>query len=361
MLQLKNISLTQFKNYGQKQFLFNEKVVAICGNNGIGKTNLLDAIHYLCFTKSYFTKMDANNVMHGQQGFRVLGEMQKNDEPFTINCVLRETGKKELQVNGTTCAKFSSHIGQFPLVMIAPDDVALITDGSEERRKFVDTLICQLNADYLHQLISYNKVLLQRNSLLKQFAEAQQRNMPLLEVLDEQLMESGNKIFATRNKVLQTLLPLVGKYYSEIAAQEEGLALQYESSLHTQTFGQLLQQNREKDFLSQRTNGGIHKDDLGFTLQDEPFKQTASQGQRKSLLFALKLAEFDMLQKNKGFSPLLLLDDIFEKLDAQRMHNLLQKVCIENQGQVFITDTHAERLHSNLSHLKINYQLIELA
>lgn len=361
MLQLQNISLTQFKNYKQKEFLFNEKVIAICGNNGIGKTNLLDAIHYLCFTKSYFTKTDANNVMHGEQGFRVFGQMQKNHESFVINCVLRETGKKELQVNGVLSAKFSSHIGEFPLVMIAPDDVALITDGSEERRKFVDTLICQLNADYLQQLITYNKVLLQRNSLLKQFAETQQRNLPLLEVLDDQLMEAGNKIFLLRNKVLQTLLPLVGKYYTEIAAQEEGLALQYESSLHTQTFSQLLQQNREKDFLSQRTNGGIHKDDLSFTLQDEPFKQTASQGQRKSLLFALKLAEFDMLQKSKGFSPLLLLDDIFEKLDAQRMQNLLQKVCIENEGQVFITDTHAERLHSHLSHLKISYQLIELA
>ncbi len=361
MLQLQNISLTQFKNYPQKTFLFNEKVVAICGSNGIGKTNLLDAIHYLSFTKSYFTKTDANNVMHGQQGFRVFGDMLKNAEIFKINCVLRETGKKELQVNGATIAKFSSHIGQFPLVMIAPDDVAVITEGSEERRKFLDTLLSQLNAAYLQQLITYNKVLLQRNSLLKQFAETQQRNMPLLEVLDEQLIESGNQIFALRNRELQTLLPLVGKYYTEIAGQDEGLALQYESSLHTQTFVQLLQQNRERDFLAQRTNGGIHKDDLHFTLQDESFKQTASQGQRKSLLFALKLAEFDLLQKSKGFAPLLLLDDIFEKLDAQRMQNLLQKVCIENEGQVFITDTHAARLQSNLSQLKISYQLIELA
>jgi DNA replication and repair protein RecF len=353
---LKKISVTQFKNYGFASFSFTERVVGICGSNGVGKTNLLDAIYYLCFTKSYFSKTDAQNVQFGKDGFRLEGDI--DGKP--VVCVFRGAGKKEFYFDGTAYEKFSHHIGKFPSVVVAPDDAELVTGVSEERRKYMDTLLSQVDAGYLQQLIHYNKLLQQRNSLLKRFAEQGTVNIQLLEVMDEQIIGPANYIHSLRKEYSATIAALAGQLYQKIAGKDETVSLQYESQLNGHAFYLLLQQNREKDLLLQRTNAGIHKDEIGMLLNGQVFKTIASQGQRKSLLFALKLAEFETLKKAKGFAPILLLDDVFEKLDNDRMQHLLHEVCSQNTGQVFITDTHRERLEQAFATLGAKHQLIEL-
>jgi DNA replication and repair protein RecF len=366
MLQFKQISLTQFKNYKSASFLFNKKVVGICGANGTGKTNLLDAIYYCCFTKSYFTAADSAVVHYGTKGFRVAANAAINNKPFTVTAVLRETGKKEISFNDSLYTRFSDHIGKMPAVMIAPDDVAIITGGSEERRKLFDALLCQLNPGYLQQLMNYNKLLLQRNSLLKQFADQRSADEALLGIIDGQLIQAGVFVYEMRCKFLNDFLEASKKHYHTIAKTNDPVLLTYESELHRQSnqlplefFRELMAANRQKDFTLQRTTAGIHRDDLKLQLNGQPFKQFASQGQRKSLLFALKLTEFEMLQQHKGFAPVLLLDDVFEKLDTGRMTNLLREVCIEKQGQVFITDTHRNRLEEQLKAIGSEYEIIE--
>ena len=390
MLRLTKISITQFKNYNFSTFSFKERVVGICGLNGKGKTNLLDAIHYLCFTKSYFSKTDSAFIQFEKDGFRLEGSVMANYQiaatatgDFSnkkdnhkqngnledkvdqysndqIVCIFRGVGKKEFLLNGVPYAKYSEHIGKYPCVMIEPDDIGLITGGSEDRRKFLDTLLCQIDAEYLQQLIIYTKVLQQRNSLLKRFAEQAKTNEGLLEVLNQQLIKPGNYIYSVRKTFTAQIIPLVQQFYKQIANNDEQVTLQYESHLNNATFESILIQNREKDGFLQRTNGGIHKDDISIALNGQVFKNIASQGQRKSLLFALKLAEFELLKVNKGFAPLLLLDDVFEKLDDQRMQNLLNWVCNDNDGQVFITDTHKKRLEDAFIELNTSYQIIEL-
>ena len=367
MLRLNNISLIQFKNYLGRSIPFTERIICISGRNGIGKTNLLDAIHYLCFTKSYFTR-DANNILKGHDGFRLEGEFKIWDKPEKAICILRETGKKEFSINGQFYEKFSRHIGHYPCVIIAPDDIQIITAGSEERRRFIDALLSQLDAGYLQKLIIYNKVLQQRNSLLKAFAESGNKDLSLLSILDDQLREPGEKIFEKRKAFLVAFLPMVKQLYNEISKQfvskdlfDENINLFYDSELLQISFTELLRVNQTKDMLAWRTTAGIHRDDLEFNLNEQPFKLMASQGQKKSLLFALKLAEIEILKKEKQFAPLLLLDDVFEKLDEARIANLFQRVCIENDGQVFITDTNKERLKQHLEPLHQSYQLVDLS
>ena len=360
MLRLKKISLTQFKNYVSQSLEFDKRIVAITGRNGIGKTNLLDAVHYLCFTKSYFSSTDVQAAQFNTDGFRIEGLFEKHQEEQKVVAIYRGPGKKEVLLNDMPYEKFSSHIGQFTCVMVAPDDVELIIGGSEERRKFIDTLLSQIDANYLQQLITYTKVLQQRNSLLKTIAETGKTDWGLLDVLDQQLAEPGKFIFSKRKELLQSFLPYVQKLYAEIAGNSEEVCLTYESQLIHHSFESLTEQFRQKDFILQRTGAGIHKDDLDIRLSNQNFKTIASQGQRKSLLFALKLAEFEVLKNNKGFAPLLLLDDVFEKLDDRRMDNLLKRVCLENETQVFITDTHEDRIKESLGQMGVPFQVIEL-
>lgn len=360
MLKLSKISLTLFKNYDFNSFDFTARVIGICGLNGKGKTNLLDAIYYCCFTKSYFTASDQLNISFGKEGFRLEALFQDGAAPQKVVCINRGPAKKEFFLNDVPYEKLSKHIGLLPMVMIAPDDIEIITGGSEDRRKLIDSILCQLDATYLQQLMVYNKVLLQRNSLLKQFAEKGHTDEPLLQVLDHQLTGPGNYVFEKRKAFTHDLVPLVQDFYQQIAENEEIIKIHYESKLLQHSFNELLVKNRERDAYLQRTNAGPHKDDLIFELNGQAFKSIASQGQRKSLLFALKLAEFEIMKTSKGFAPLLLLDDVFEKLDENRMKNLLHWVCNENEGQVFITDTHKERLQSAFKQLNVTGQIIEL-
>jgi DNA replication and repair protein RecF len=355
---LKSIALTQFKNYRSASFVFSDRITAICGRNGVGKTNLLDAIYYCCFTKSYFTRIDNQNAHYETVGFRIQGDFQLDDgEEVSVICILRETGRKEFLWQHELYTKLGSHIGKLPCVIIAPDDVQIITGGSEERRRFLDALLSQLDQEYLQHLIDYNKVLQQRNSLLR---SPENPDLNLLDVYDEQLIASGNYIYSKRKEFLHLLIPSIQALYTDISGGREKLSLQYDSQLLDLSFPELLTRFREKDRLLQRSNAGIHKDDIEFHLDGQPFKTIASQGQRKSLLFALKLSEFETLKSAKGFPPLLLLDDVFEKLDEDRMRNLLDRVCVRNTGQVFITDTHEERIREHLGDLGTSYQIISL-
>ncbi|HRQ51828.1 MAG TPA: DNA replication and repair protein RecF [Agriterribacter sp.] len=360
MFKLSDISLVQFRNYSDARFSFSGNVTGICGKNGSGKTNLLDAIYYMCFTKSYFGKTDIQNVQQGKQGLRLEGRITLKDSCHHITCVLRENGKKEFGVDHENYSRFAAHIGKFPCVMIAPDDVAIITQASEERRKFIDYTISQLDAAYLQTLIDYNKILQQRNSLLKQLADTGIMDENLMEVISNQLIAAGNFIYTRRSQFLERFIPVVLRLYYTIATNEEKLSITYKSNLKSIGFKELLLNNKAKDIALQRTTQGIHRDDLELSLEDYPFKTMASQGQRKCLLFALKLAEFEVLLQHKGFPPLLLLDDIFEKLDETRMRNLLFKVCVENKGQVFITDTHCGRLKEALEQLQVSHEIIAL-
>ena len=360
MLLLKKIQVTQFKNYGYQSFTFDKNSVGICGLNGKGKTNLLDAIYYCCFTKSYFSGSDSLNIRFGEDGFRLEAVFLKDEKEQKLVCINRGGNKKEIMLNDVPYEKFSKHIGTFPAVMIAPDDIELITGTSDHRRRYIDTVLSQSDPDYLQQLILYNKVLQQRNSLLKNWENDRAHSPELLNILDAQLTEPGKLIYAKRTVFTNQLIPLVQQFYHMIANDSESVALHYQSQLNDMSFGDLLLRGRQKDLLLQRSNTGIHKDDIFFELNGQVFKQIGSQGQRKSLLFALKLAEFEMLKNNKGFAPLLLLDDVFEKLDSIRMQQLLQWVCRENTGQVFITDTHCERLEEAFDSLDADYQVIKL-
>ena len=359
LLHIRHIDLLQFRNYSSAKFSFEQRITAICGSNGKGKTNLLDAIYYLCFTKSYFNKTDAQSVEMGSMGFRVSGNFTKKDELLEIALLLRENNKKELQIDSEIITPFSTHIGRLPIVFVAPDDVVLIAGSSEERRKLMDTVLSQTDPDYLSNLIKYGRILQERNKYLKS-EEISRIDFTLLDSYDQQLSEFGSKILEKRNLFFTQYIPLVQELFAFISEGKESPKLDYSPSTTVEHYKKDLLLSRQKDLILQRTTIGIHKDDLEIALMGLPFKQMASQGQRKSMLFALKLAEFEYLKHHFGFEPILLLDDVFEKLDQQRLEKLLEWVCNRNTGQVLLTDTHPDRISKALSEYALTYHLIQL-
>jgi DNA replication and repair protein RecF len=358
--RLQQIDLLQFKNHPQSHFAFGQRITAITGPNGAGKTNLLDAIHYLCFARSYFTRTDQLLTAWGQQGFRVSGVFEKNEKAFEVACIVREDGGKEVNCQGELFKKLSGYLGRFSCVMICPDDIALVNEGSENRRRFLDTILCQANNGYLQNLQQYNKVLTQRNSLLKQFAETGRRDMALLKIYDEQLLRYGQPVFELRTGLCAELVPLVNKHYRLLSGGDDGITLQYKSPLQDAPFEQLLAENVQKDMAMQRTRYGPHRDDVLLLLREAPVKQSASQGQKKTLLLALKLAELVLLGEALDSKPILLLDDIFEKLDGGRLERLIEFVTHGCTNTVFLTDTSAERVSQVLNSAKAEWQLAEV-
>ncbi len=354
-----HIDLIQFRNYHTLSLDFKERIVAFCGSNGVGKTNLLDAIYYLGFTKSYFNKPDALSPEIPNGGFRINGSFGMDEQQTEVSILLRENGKKELLVDLSPVQKFSDHIGKIPLVFIAPDDTKMITGPSEERRAFIDALIAQYDHDYLVHLIKYNKTLLERNRFLKQMPY-QQIDQHLLDSYDELLYQHGVPILKKRLDFSQLFFPKILHIFGFLSDERESPTVSYQSSTSISTYLIDIKNSLQKDFALQRTSIGIHKDDIDIEMNKLPFKQTASQGQKKSMLFALKLASFEMLHQQKGFEPILLLDDIFEKLDQQRLKKLMEWVCVQHQGQVFMTDTHADRLQQLLDDISLPFQTINL-
>lgn len=342
MLQVHHLQLLHFKNYTQGDFHFPARIICIHGANGCGKTTILDAIHYLCFTKSYFQHLDSAIITHGKHGMRLDARFE-NQTSHLVTCIIRENGRKEFLIDESPYVGFSQHIGKFPCVFIAPDDINLIMEGSETRRKFLDAMMSQTNAAYMQHLILYNRYLQQRNSLLKQWAEGGVKDFSLLAVYNKQLHEIGTRVFEEREHYCTKFKTKVKQIYALLTEAKEEIDLYYSSQLQREPLLDLLEKHSDRDILTQRTNFGIHKDDLVFNLQGMPMKQVASQGQRKSFLFALKLAQFEMVHELTGKFPLLLLDDIFEKLDEQRSRQLITYIK-RSESQVFITDTHEERL-----------------
>ncbi len=357
---LKNITLLNFKNYTDADLHFSETVNVFTGNNGSGKTNMLDAIHYLCLCKSYFNPIDSQQIKTGEDIFMIQGDFDRNATNEKITCGVKRNQKKQFKRNKKEYDKLAEHIGLFPVVMVSPYDVNLIMEGSEERRKFIDNVISQTNAHYLDQLIIYNKILLNRNALLKQIAITRKYDPALLEILDDQLIAAGNKIFSIRKAFMDDFIPLFNHYYIYLTDNKEAVALNYQSQLNENTFSSLLQNTLEKDRILERTTIGIHKDELAFVISDMPLKKFGSQGQQKSFLIALKLAQYAYLSKNKGFKPLLLLDDIFDKLDDNRVQKLMQMVSHQDFGQIFITDTGKERVQLIFKKIEVDVTLFEV-
>jgi len=341
---LKNITLLNFKNYSDANVSFSKTVNAFVGNNGAGKTNLLDAIHYLCLCKGYFNPIDSQQIKTNEDLFMIQGDFERLEKNEKITCGLKRNQKKQFKRNKKEYDKLANHIGLFPLVMISPYDTNIIMEGSEERRRFMDNVISQTDSLYLDELILYNKHLLNRNALLKQIAVTKSYDPTLLEIYNDQLIASGIKIFTKRKEFMLHFLPLFSKYYSFLTEDNEQVGLQYQSQLIDHTFEQLLTQSVEKDKILERTTTGIHKDELIFTIHEMPLKKFGSQGQQKSFVIALKLAQYYYLQQHKGFKPLLLLDDIFDKLDDQRVSKLMEMVSHHDFGQIFITDTGKNRV-----------------
>lgn len=341
---LKQLSILNFKNYEEANLAFSPTVNAFTGNNGAGKTNLLDAIHYLSLCKSYFNPIDSQQIKQGADFFMVQGDFDLDGQKETISCALKRNQKKQFKRNKKEYPRLAEHIGLFPLVMISPYDVSIIMEGSEERRKFMDNAISQTDRHYLDELIQYNKCLGNRNALLKQIADKGRYDPTLMEILDEQLVNSGTIIFNKRKVFMEAFTEIFNQHYTFLSADAEQVNLVYDSPLHEDTLANLLAKFIEKDRILERTSVGIHKDDLVFSIHGMPLKKFGSQGQQKSFLIALKLAQYTYLKQQKGFEPLLLLDDIFDKLDDLRTRKLMQKVSDHDFGQIFITDTSRERI-----------------
>ncbi|NVK28919.1 MAG: DNA replication/repair protein RecF [Flavobacteriia bacterium] len=340
---ISNLHLLDFKNYPEANLTFSPKVNVFVGDNGVGKTNVLDAIHYLAVTKSYFNPVDSQNIRHDQPFMVIEGDFESDQGKDHIYCGVKRGQKKTFKKNKKDYERLADHIGEIPLVMISPADRDLILDGSEVRRKFMDGVISQSDKHYLDDLLSYNKALTQRNSLLKYFAKNGVFDSAQLEIYDEQLIERGHRIHERRSAFMEQMKPIMLEAYAMIAGEHEDVSINYSSKLNEMSMGEALKAALQKDRVLQYTSVGIHKDDLSFALKEYPLKKTGSQGQQKTFTIALKLAQFDFLKEITGRKPILLLDDIFDKLDEKRVESIISMVNDHRFGQIFITDTHAER------------------
>lgn len=357
---LKQLSLFNYKNLAQIEFDFDAKINCFVGKNGVGKTNILDAIYHLAYGKSYFNPLAVQNIRHGEEFFVIDALLEKNGKEEKIVCSLKKGQKKTIKRNGKVYDKLSEHLGLIPLVIISPSDADLIVEGSETRRKFIDSVIATLDNSYLHLLIQYQKTLAQRNALLKYFALNHTFDADNLSIYNEQLSNSGQLIFEKRKQFLADFIPIFEKHHTNISGGNEKVALKYESQLFEKDLMSLLEESLQKDRIIQYTSAGIHKDDLVFEIDGFPIKKFGSQGQQKSFLIALKLAQFEFMKKQSGELPILLFDDIFDKLDETRVQKIVTMVNDAVFGQIFISDTHAERTEMIIKETHQSYKIFPI-
>jgi DNA replication and repair protein RecF len=357
---IKNLKLFNFKNHSEKSFDFSPEINCFVGNNGAGKTNILDALHYLSMAKSFLGNLDAQNILHDSDFFAIEAEIQGEEKNDIIKVQLPKEGKKIIKKNDKTYERIADHIGFLPSVMISPYDANLISDGSESRRKFLDAMISQTDSDYLFALIQYQKTLQQRNALLKYFAKNRTFDLDSLEIYNEPLTKFGTQIFEKRQRFVASILPTIQHFYEIISKGNEKVTVIYESNLNEQNFEEILSENLEKDRVLTYTSRGIHKDDLRFEMNGNLIKKFGSQGQQKSFLIALKLAQIKRIKDITNKNPILLLDDIFDKLDDNRVSQLIELVNQQNFGQIFITDTHRERTESVVKRINEESKIFQI-
>ncbi len=360
-MHLRSLKLLNFKNWSELELEFHDKLNCLVGANGSGKTNVLDAIHYLSVCKSYFNPVDIQNIRDEEGFFVIEGDFVKDaDSEYHIYCGVKRGQKKVFRKNKKEYGKLAEHIGQFPSVVISPYDRNLITEGSDTRRKFMDNVISQSDTLYLDHLIRYNKTLQQRNALLKFFAANHKFDPEGLAVYNYQLEEHAPYIFQKRQEFGRVLGEKMEYYYEAISGGKEVTEVLYKSQMEEEDLKSLLEQHLSKDRINQYTGVGIHKDDLDFTINGRGLKKFGSQGQQKSFLIALKLAQYDFLSEKQGLKPLLLLDDIFDKLDEQRVEQLVKLVHDESFGQIFITDTHKERTAELVQKISADHRIFKV-
>ncbi len=359
-MQIEDISIVNFKNLKEVQLQFSPKLNCFIGKNGAGKTNILDAVYYLSFCKSFSTSVDQLNINHDESFFMLNGNYNRQNTSEVISVGFKKGSGKQFKRNKKVYKKLVEHIGLLPLVMIAPSDFNLIMAGSDERRKFMDGVISQYNQNYLDDLLKYNRALQQRNILLRQFAAERYFDKDLLELWNEKLIEHGNRIHEQRSGFVKKLIPVFQHYYSFISEDNEKVSLIHQSGLYDNDFETLLKESVQKDRAIQFTTQGIHKDDLVFYIGDYPIKKLGSQGQKKTYLTALKLAQFDFVKEISGIKPILLLDDIFDKLDQFRVEQIVKVVAGEQFGQIFITDTNREHLASIIEKMETDFRIFNV-
>ena len=340
-MRLNSLSILNYKNIQETELIFSPKINCFIGNNGMGKTNLLDAIYFLSFCKSHSNSIDSQNILHNSEFFMLQGKYEIGDSIEEIYCGMKARQKKQFKRNKKEYERLSEHIGLLPLVLVSPDDAMLITEGSEERRKFVDGVISQFNKSYLNQLLQYNNALKQRNALLKIETAVDDS---LLDIWEEQMALYGNYIYEQRKKFIDEFIPIFQDYYRFISNGNEQISLSYKSQHDEHDIKSRMNATRDRDRMLGYSTQGIHKDELEMLLDNFPIKRVGSQGQNKTYLISLKLAQFNFLKRTHQLSPLLLLDDIFDKLDSNRVAKIVELVSSETFGQIFITDTNREHL-----------------
>ena len=357
---LKKISIVNYKNIVDKEYNLDPKINCFVGNNGVGKTNILDSIYHLALGKSYFNLRN-DQLINKNEDFMVIdGLFDLNGKKENIICSIKRGDKKILKRNGKTYKKFSDHVGLIPVVLISPYDNDLINEGSSERRKFIDSIISQNNKEYLINLIAYSRVIQNRNSLLKQYNKSVDFDLDTIKIYDDQIIKLSEPIFMARKNFFNDFKDLVIEKYDQISENQEKISIEYKSDLFDSEIKNLIENSFQKDVILQYTSSGIHKDDFIFNLDGSRIKKFGSQGQQKSFLIALKLAQFEYLKNKTGNSPILLLDDIFDKLDLIRVKRIVEIVNSTNFGQLFLSDTDRERIEKVLSSLNLSSKIFDV-
>lgn len=358
---IEKIDIASFKNYPKAEIIFSPRVNCFLGPNGAGKTNILDALYYLSFCKSYFNPVDSQNIRRGDEFLRIRGIYRKNGETDDeLSVLIRRNYRKQVKRNGKEYDRLADHIGRYPLVMITPSDTSLIHEGSEGRRKFIDGIISQFDKNYLNILLQYNKAIQQRNALLKTFSETGRYDPVSIDIWNQQLIKLAPQIFSVRKDFLDLFIPVFKKYFRFIAGSDEKADLKYDSQLYRDSMSNLIKANIDKDRILKFSTIGPHKDDFEFTINEFPLKKFGSQGQQKSFIVAAKLAQYEYMKNIKGFNPILLMDDIFDKLDQKRVEQIMVLVSENNFGQIFITDTQQDRIEKAFSQIETDKKFFQV-